>query len=137
MSNHVCGVGQPISMPQLKPFCYIDFSAKKSSNFSFVLGWNWSSATVQNRSFIRHQPKNSSLRCCCNNSNKSINPSNSNSISSSSEWDWNRWSRHFSEIEQAESYASVLNVTPFGFFPFSSISLSMSAFNLLKIRSCS
>ncbi|XWS50971.1 hypothetical protein CRYUN_Cryun12cG0136500 [Craigia yunnanensis] len=108
VSNHVCGVGQPISMPQLKPFCCIDFLAKKSSNFSFVLGWNWSFSTVENRPFIRHQPKNSSLRCCCNNINKTINPSNSNSISSSSEWDWNRWSRHFSEIEQAESYASVL-----------------------------
>ncbi|XWS60721.1 hypothetical protein CRYUN_Cryun07bG0060000 [Craigia yunnanensis] len=82
VSNHVCGVGQPISIPQLKPFCYIDFAAMKSTNFS-------------------RQPKNS-LRCCCN------NPGSSNSISSSSEWDWNRWCRHFSEIEQAESYASVL-----------------------------
>ncbi|EOY20693.1 hypothetical protein QUC31_006983 [Theobroma cacao] len=102
VTNHVCGVGQSISMPQLKPFCYIDFSAKKSSNSCFVLGWNWSFASAQNRPFFRHHTKASSLRCCCN------NPSNSNSSSSSSEWDWNRWSRHFSEIEQAESYASVL-----------------------------
>ncbi|XVF12094.1 hypothetical protein REPUB_Repub08aG0084900 [Reevesia pubescens] len=102
VSNHVCGVGQPISIPHLKPFGFIDLSAKKSSNFRFVLGWNWSFAPARNRPSFRHQPNNTSLLCCCS------NPSNGNSISSSSEWDWNRWSRHFSEIEQAESYTSVL-----------------------------
>ncbi|KAE8726185.1 Protein EXECUTER 2 [Hibiscus syriacus] len=102
VSNHVCGVGQSISFPQLKPFCCIDFSPKKSSNLSFVLGWNWTlAAAAQNRPFSRHQSNNSSWRCSCN------NPINSQTISSS-EWDWNRWNRHFSEIEQAESYASVL-----------------------------
>ncbi|GMI99472.1 EXECUTER 2 [Hibiscus trionum] len=98
VSNHVCGVGQSISVPQLKPFCCIDFTPNKSSNL------NWSLAAAQDRPFLRYQSKNSSWRCCCNN-----NPANSQPQAiTSSEWDWNRWSRHFSEIEQAESYASVL-----------------------------
>ncbi|KAE8709634.1 putative protein binding protein [Hibiscus syriacus] len=101
ISNHVCGVGRSISIPQLKPFCCIDSSPKKSSNLSFVLGWNWSLAAAQNRPFSRRQPNNSSWRCSCN------NPIDSQTVSSS-EWDWSRWSRHFYEIEQAESYASVL-----------------------------
>ncbi|KAK8714589.1 hypothetical protein V6N13_041942 [Hibiscus sabdariffa] len=94
VSNHACVAH---SIPLLKPFSCIDFAPKKSSNFSFVLGWNWSLAAAQNTSFSRHQSNNSSWRCCCN----------SHTIASS-EWDWNRWTRHFSEIEQSQSYASLL-----------------------------
>lgn len=58
----------------------------------------------------RH-PRNSALFCRCS-ANGGTGESNSNLYSSSSslEWDWVRWNRYFSEIEQAENFASVLKV---------------------------
>lgn len=35
---------------------------------------------------------------------------NSTNDTSSLNWDWNRWCRHFDDIEQAESFASLLKV---------------------------
>ncbi|PRQ17320.1 putative EF-Hand 1, calcium-binding protein [Rosa chinensis] len=49
--------------------------------------------------------RNRKLCCSCGGENNSTSV---DCTGSSLEWDWNQWSRHFSEIEQAESFASVL-----------------------------
>jgi len=62
----------------------------KSANMRFALG------RVRNQ--FSKSRTNSNLSCRCS----------ANSSSSPSDWDWNRWTRHFAEIEQAESYVSLL-----------------------------
>ncbi|KAJ8563260.1 hypothetical protein K7X08_031712 [Anisodus acutangulus] len=67
-----------------------------------------------NKSFIRNS-KTWRLCCRCIHVNSTSttpsadeNCSNTCFASTSSDWDWNRWTRYFYEIEQAESYASLL-----------------------------
>uniref|UniRef100_A0A5B7B0J6 Uncharacterized protein n=1 Tax=Davidia involucrata TaxID=16924 RepID=A0A5B7B0J6_DAVIN len=91
------GMGHSVPMPQFKhshSSSSFDCFAKNSVNLWFILG----RGRIAHKSLLRNR-KNSKLSCRCS----------ANSIdNSSSEWDWNRWTRHFSEIEQADSFASVL-----------------------------
>ncbi|EEF52012.1 protein EXECUTER 2, chloroplastic [Ricinus communis] len=108
------GLGQAMTtVPHLRPFCCIDFSAKKSNNSSFVLfpDNQHNNKNVKKPSFSLSRTR--SLHCCrCSHSNTNSNSTNlapsPSPPPSSLDWDWIRWNRHFSEIEQVESFASVL-----------------------------
>ncbi|KAA0057870.1 protein EXECUTER 2 [Cucumis melo var. makuwa] len=103
--------GQAIPMLQFTPFCSFDLSPKKSNDSRLIMSWGCAIHANNPKISItstRH-PRNSALFCRCS-ANGGTGESNSNLYSSSSslEWDWVRWNRYFSEIEQAENFASVL-----------------------------
>ncbi|KAJ1384458.1 hypothetical protein SESBI_42525 [Sesbania bispinosa] len=97
----VAGVSQAISISsstatQLKTPSWFDFYPKKPPSTS-LLGWPFPLQTTP--SFFSRKNRTLPHHCC-----RCTPNSNDTSLS----WDWNRWCRHFSEIEQAESFASVL-----------------------------
>ncbi|KAL2656832.1 hypothetical protein AAZX31_04G165300 [Glycine max] len=88
----VAGVSQAISSTTATrtPSC-IDFHSKKP----FLLGLAHS--PQPNLSISARRSRNTHCcRCTLNSDDTSLS------------WDWNRWCRHFSDIEQAENFASVL-----------------------------
>jgi hypothetical protein len=97
VTGHVVPFSQPKSSPpkvNLRPSC-------------FVPGWSCNS----NSSLVglaSNKIRKSSNYSCCRCSSNSSSSLNITSGSSCSDWDWSRWSRHFSETEQAESFVSVL-----------------------------
>ncbi|XP_052181784.1 protein EXECUTER 2, chloroplastic isoform X2 [Diospyros lotus] len=115
---NVWGTVNSISLPQLRPLsssssssssapysycshCYL----KKSANATLVLSRDRASPIRKQLLKSRESPR---VSCRCSAANSYENSGGDNSSSSSSEWDWNRWTRHFSQIEQSESFASVL-----------------------------
>ncbi|RVX18644.1 Protein EXECUTER 2, chloroplastic [Vitis vinifera] len=103
------GMGHIASMTQFRPSksCSdVLLSSKRSSNLKlgFFFGWGLGCSVYHKPADFR--PRKSPNLCCRCSNNPTI--ANNGNSSSSSGWDWNQWSRHFSEIEQAESFASVL-----------------------------
>lgn len=100
-TNHAWG----ISTPQLKPLWCLGFGDKRSFG---GLNWGFQSKPASSSSSsspFRH-PKKLFLRRCCTEEDNQFGIGNG--TSSASEWDWNRWSRHISEIEQTEAFSSLL-----------------------------
>ncbi|CAK9330204.1 unnamed protein product [Citrullus colocynthis] len=103
--------GQAIPMLQFSPFCCFDLSPKKFNDSKLIMNWGCSIHNQPKLSITStRNPRNSALFCRCsgNGSTSDCNGNSSSSSSSSLEWDWVRWNRYFSEMEQAESFASVL-----------------------------
>uniref|UniRef100_A0A2P2KIP3 Uncharacterized protein MANES_06G104200 n=1 Tax=Rhizophora mucronata TaxID=61149 RepID=A0A2P2KIP3_RHIMU len=106
----VRGTGQSVATTsQLRPSNSKDFLAKKSTSLSFV--FKWGCGILHSNSIIRpslfkdsKNRKNSISYCGRCSRNDNIDGCGRLSW----EWDWSRWTRHFSEVEQSESFASVL-----------------------------
>ncbi|KAI3763135.1 hypothetical protein L1987_53585 [Smallanthus sonchifolius] len=82
------------NIPQIRPplsSCFDSSVAKKTCNLKFISGSSNS---------LKSSPINTSCRCSTNGT--------SSDHATSSDWDWNRWTRHFSEIELAERSVSLL-----------------------------
>ncbi|KAI4341402.1 hypothetical protein MLD38_026131 [Melastoma candidum] len=105
----VTGQAVPLSQPKhVLPFlpAALDCSAPKKSSAGrvdcFQLGSRGGNMPASGSRGRRRSP---ALVCSCG---KGVGVGAEASGGSCSEWDWNRWNRHFAEIEQAESFASVL-----------------------------
>lgn len=108
-STHPCLIGQRISLPQFhllfnsKPPNH-DPTTNKRSNLcvSVALPHSFASSTST------RNPRKSSLSCLRRNC---AAVDGAETSSSEDKWDWDRWSRHFSEIEEIDGVVSLLKVS--------------------------
>ncbi|KAH0893603.1 hypothetical protein HID58_056032 [Brassica napus] len=106
-TTHPCLVGQRISVPQFhllfnsKPPNH-ELSTNKRSNFCVSIGLPHSFASP----LSTRNPKKSPLTCLRN----CAAVDGPETSSSEDKWDWDRWSRHFSEIEETDGVVSLLKV---------------------------
>ncbi|KAI4319083.1 hypothetical protein MLD38_032728 [Melastoma candidum] len=111
VANHwVTAQAVPLSQPKhVLPFlpAALDCSAPKKSSAGrvdcFQLGSRISGGSIAGSAFRGRRSPALGFRC-----GKGVGVGAEGSGVSCSEWDWNKWSRHFAEIEQAENFASVL-----------------------------
>ncbi|XP_076899635.1 protein EXECUTER 2, chloroplastic-like [Bidens hawaiensis] len=81
------------SIPQIRPPALdLSSAARKTCNLKFV-----SASSGNNYIKPSSSPVNTGCRCTSNGAS-----------STSSDWDWNRWTRHFSQVELAERSVSLL-----------------------------
>ncbi|KAL6010982.1 executer 1 [Asimina triloba] len=93
------------SAPPLHPFnrSLLDFSARKEASPNP----NPTSSAFTFQKPLTKSVRTSILSCRCS----SATPT------TSSEWDWSRWNQHFSDIDHADNFSSVLKVARFVLFP--------------------
>ncbi|EOA37311.1 hypothetical protein CARUB_v10010978mg [Capsella rubella] len=102
-TTHPCLLGQRISVPRF----HLLFSPKNSpnpdtrSNFSVSIGLRHSFASSSISTCYPKTPSRSCLRNCAA-------VDDADTSSSEDKWDWDRWNRHFSEIEEVETVVSLL-----------------------------
>ncbi|KAL6174889.1 hypothetical protein ACLB2K_051534 [Fragaria x ananassa] len=94
-----------IPVAQFGPFCCSSGFLSHNKSLKFNPATTKSLGCLLTFS-LQSKPRNRRLCCGCGESNAAS--SVDCAAESSLQWDWNQWSRHFNEIEQAESFASVL-----------------------------
>lgn len=124
--------GHSVPVPHITP----PQSCLNSNKLNYLLGWSCSTIPrnpiCKNGSkALKQQQHLLYCRCSSNDSSSNANASTSNLYKNASclDWDWNRWNRHFSEIEQAESFSSVLKVSL-------SLSLYMHVYKVVFLYVC-